>query len=480
MRRPRSSRASTGSSGHSILRLLLAVGVLLTGLGIGAGTASAHRFDESYLYLDVGDTTLTGRVEMPFGDLRTVFGYELTGDPDAQLAELEADLDTLQAYAAERTAIGADGVIWPLSFDGIELLDDDDVGPDGRGYAILPFAAEVGSAGVPQVLEITFTPFLTEIENRNNITLVANDWKRGVVEEEANELLFHTLDAPSGTIDLGDPSQWRNFRTSIDLGVDHIRTGPDHIFFVMVLLLPSVLVLVAGAWRPAERFGSSLLRVVIVATMFTIAHSVTFTLAGLDLLPLPPSKLVETLIALSIAAAALHNIKPIFGHREWAIAFVFGLFHGMGFAGLVADLDISRSTQLVSLLGRNVGIEIGQLIIILMTFPMLFLLRRTRAYLPLFWTASGALAILSLTWVYERVAEVEVGVNEWVDRVILWPRSLYVMIALTALAGVYHLVERRAGRLLPTASEHASGSDDRTFDDSDDSDDEIEPEPATV
>lgn len=436
------------------------------------GSASAHRFDESYLYLDVGDASLSGRIEMPYGDLRTVFDLELTGDADGVYAELESNLDELQAYAAANTSIGADGSTWQLEFNGLELLDEDDLG-GGRGYAILPYRVVLGAGDVPRVLDVTFTPFLAEIPNRTNITLIANDWQRGVVEEEANELLFHTLDSPSGTIDLGDPDQWLNFRRSIELGVDHIRTGPDHIFFVMVLLLPSVLLLVAGAWRAADRFSRSLVRVVIVATMFTVAHSITFTLAGLDVLPLPPSKVVETLIALSIAAAALHNIRPIFGHREWAIAFVFGLFHGMGFAGLVQELDINRTTQLVSLLGRNVGIEIGQLVIIVITFPTLFLLRRTRVYLPLMYATSLALAALSLTWVYERVSENEVGINGLVDRVILWPRSLWVMTAVTGVAAVIYVVERRRDELLPTASAYAAAQttdDDASNEESDQAD----------
>ena len=302
---------------------------------------------------------------------------------------------------------------------------------------------------VPQLLEATFTPFLAEIPDRNNITLVSNDWRRGVFEEETNELLIHTADSPSGEIDLGDSSQWQNFRASIDLGVDHIRTGPDHVFFILALLLPAVLVLVASRWRPSPSFGYSLLRIVVVATMFTIAHSITFTLAGLDYLPLPPSKLTETVIALSIALAALHNLRPIFGHREWLFAFVFGLFHGMGFAGLIEELDINRSTQLVSLLGRNVGIEIAQLIIILLTFPLLFLLRRTRVYMPAFTIVSVGLAVVSGIWVIERVFEVDLRVSAAVDAALEWPRSLWVMLGLTAIAAVYQEYERRAGRLLP-------------------------------
>ncbi len=417
-----------------------------------AGTASAHRNDESYLYLDVGNETLVGRAELTYPDLREVLGFELTGTPDEQLAELEGRYDEIIEYTQARTSLGDESVTWPLSFDGIELLFEKDVAENGTGYAIFPFVVQLPTAEVPQVIEASFTPFLEEIDDRNNIVLVSNDWQRGVIDQETNELAILTADSPSATIDLGDPSQWKNFRASIDLGVDHIRTGPDHIFFVFVLLLPSVLV-IAGSWKPAPSFRQSLLRVIIVATMFTIAHSLTFTLAGLDILPLPSSKIVEALIALSIAAAALHNIKPIFGHREWSIAFVFGLFHGMGFAGLVQDLDIDRTTQLFSLLGRNVGIEIGQLIIILITFPGLFLLRRTRAYLPMMYLASVGLAVMAMLWVVERLFEVDMGFNDLVDKVLLWPRSLYAVIVLTVLVAIYRQIEAKAGRLIPLPTE---------------------------
>ena len=430
-------------------RLLFIITTAIAVLLALPNPASAHRNDESYLYLDVGDRSLSGRVELPYPDLRSEFGFELEGTPDELRAEIESELDFLQTYAADETSIGVDGETWDMTFEGYELLFEESSGPNGLGYVVLPFVVDLTRSSVPQVLDVTFTPFLDEIDDRNNITLVANDWKRGVFDEETNELLLHTSGSPTGEVDLGDSSQWKNFRTSIDLGVDHIRTGPDHVFFVLALLLPAVLILVAGAWRPSPSFGYSLLRIVLVATMFTIAHSITFTLAGLDYLPLPPSKLVETIIALSIAAAALHNLRPVLGHREWLLAFVFGLFHGMGFAGLVESLDIDRSTQLVSLLGRNVGIEIAQLVIIFVTFPLLFVLRRTRIYMPLFYAISIGLAVLSMVWVVERIFELDLKVNRGVDFVLEWPRALYAMAALTLLAGAYYWWEDRHGRLLP-------------------------------
>jgi hypothetical protein len=163
---------------------------------------------------------------------------------------------------------------------------------------------------------------------------------------------------------------------------------------------------------------------------------------------------------LSIALAALHNLFPVLGHREWLLAFVFGLFHGMGFAGLVEELDISRTTQLVSLLGRNVGIEIAQLIIIAITFPTLFLLRRTRVYMPLFVVSSIVLAVVSSIWIVERVFERDLGINRFVDAALEWPRALWVMVVVTALAAVYQGVERRAGRLLPVGERDTDASPD--------------------
>jgi len=458
-------------------RLLLLLLPALVVLG-DVGAAEAHRNDESYLYLDVGDAALNGRVEMPYPDLREVFGLEIAGTGEEVRVEIEANLDLLQRYAADNSSIGAQGAVWPMTFEGYDLLEEGPVGDNGLGYVILPYTTELPEPEVPQVLEVTFTPFLAEIPDRNNITLVSNDWKRGVFEDEANELLVHSASAPSGTIDLGDSSQWQNFRASIDLGVDHIRTGPDHVFFILVLLLPAVLVLVATRWRPSPSFGYSLLRIVIVATMFTIAHSITFTLAGLDYLPLPPSKLTETVIALSIALAALHNLRPIFGHREWLFAFVFGLFHGMGFAGLIEELDINRSTQLVSLLGRNVGIEIAQLIIIVLTFPLLFLLRRTRVYMPAFTIVSIGLAIVSSIWMIERIFEQDLRINRAVDAALEWPRAFWVMLGLTALAAIYQEYERRAGKLLPVA-EHDSVRGVEPAED-EDVQDEHDEEPAPV
>ena len=431
-----------------VLGLLLVA--IVAGLAPTAGTASAHRNDESYLYLDIGDADLRGTVQMPYPDIRQVLGLELAGTADEVDAEIEANLALLQRYAGDRTAIGAAGETWDVTFDGFSVLEDADVPEDGLGYAILPFVVDLEGAAVPQLIELEFTPFLEEIADRNNIGLISNYWEGGFIGGEANELVVFSSGSPTGVIDLSNASQWNNFRASIDLGVDHIRTGPDHIFFIFVLLLPAVLILVGRVWYPAPTFAGSLWRVFVVATMFTIAHSITFTLAGLDILPLPPARLTETVIALSIVIAALHNLRPIFGHSEWAIAFVFGLFHGMGFAGFVEQLEINNTTKLVSLLGRNLGIEFGQVVIIFLALPALYILSRTRFYRPFFVVTTVLLASISLIWVFERALDLDAGISRFVDAAVVWPRSLLLCILATVVTAVIYEWERRNGRLIAT------------------------------
>lgn len=412
----------------------------------GAPTAGAHAGNQSYVYLDVTNSSLSGRVEFPFGDLRTVFGIDLDGmsRPEA-LAALTAKGDALRAYAAAHFSVGAGGTAFPTTFDGVELLE----GASFVEYVVLPFTSDLGGTSPPRVLDVRFDPFFDEIPGRDALLLIGNNWKAGVIDNPDEVLLKFDPGTRTQPVDLGEQAWWKSIAASIGLGLNHIRTGPDHILFVLVLLLPSVLMYRQGTWEPSGTFGGGLWRVLKIATMFTVAHSITFTLAGLDLLPLPPAKFVESVIAASIAAAALHNLRPVLPNKEWAIAFAFGLFHGLGFASLVSGLEVPKTTQLVSLLGRNVGIEIGQAIVILLTFPALHLARRTRLYRPAFLVGSTAMAAVAVGWMIERIAEVDLGINTIVDKIVGFPRSIAVAAVLIAIAAAIHWNEKRAGRLLP-------------------------------
>ena len=428
-------------------RLALGLAVIAGGFWSSAEPASAHSGLSTYLYLDITDTTLGGRIEMPVPDLRTVFGFTLDGPDDVILDELAQGEAQIDAYLEEHFEIGADGVRYDKEFETPDLFYSN-AAEESDNYIVVEFAVDVPTPEVVRRLDITFDPFFDEVPGRDALLLIGNDWKGGVIENEREWLLAFTGGERTHTVDLGNTGWFKTFREAITLGVNHIRTGPDHILFILVLVLPSVLVF-TKRWKPAKSFRSALWRVSKVVTMFTVAHTITFSLAGLEVLPLPPTKVVEAIIAISIAVAALHNLKPIAVNREWLIAFCFGLFHGMGFASLVEGLDIDRSTQLIALAGRNVGIEIGQTAVVLLMFPALFLLRRTRYFRPFFVVSSIGLAVISLGWMIERIFEVDLKVSRAVEPLVDWPKSVaYVMVFSAICLGAF-LVERAGNRLIP-------------------------------
>ena len=410
--------------------------------------AAAHSGEESYVYLDIYDDTVEGRVEFPISDVNEVLGLDIPEDEAGAAPAVEANLGTLQRYAAEHLSIGDASSEWPLVFDGYSLLEI-----AAGSYVILEFEVDRTFSPVPREFSATYDGILHAKPERNALLIIGTDWGSGTFNNEASELLRYTPDSTTQAVNLGDTSFWKGVSGVIGLGVEHIRIGTDHILFILALVLPAVLVLQRPeGWKPAPGFGASLWRVLKIVTMFTVAHTITLTLGGLGIVEFPAA-FVETVIALSIALAALHNIVPQFANKEWLIAFGFGLFHGFGFAGLLSDLGLTQSRRIVSLLGFNIGIEIGQAIIILLIFPSLYLLRRTRFYLGAMYVGSGVLTVVAAGWALDRALGIDLNVDVLVDRVVLWPRSLVLISLLTAVAIATLLIERDRGRLLPVAGD---------------------------
>jgi hypothetical protein len=183
---------------------------------------------------------------------------------------------------------------------------------------------------------------------------------------------------------------WDFFR----LGFQHILEGIDHVLFVLSLLL---------VFR-------SLKETLKLITFFTVAHSITLLLAGAEILTLP-STIVEPLIAFSIAYVALTSVflgkrYPFFARRggKGLSVFLFGLFHGLGFAGLLQDLAIPREHFLNALISFNVGVEAGQMLILAIALPFIVIFRTSRWYPTVIRVLAVLISIVAIYWVFERIA----------------------------------------------------------------------------
>jgi hypothetical protein len=233
---------------------------------------------------------------------------------------------------------------------------------------------------------------------------------RGLVRvRRASETVTGVLgpDRPRLEIQFAQPSRMRQFLDYGREGVWHIWIGIDHVLFLLSLLLPAVLLHGARGWEPAPRFAAVFWDVFKVVTAFTVAHSITLSLAALAVIQLP-SRLVESVIALSVMLAALNNLKPVVLGRRWAVAFGFGLVHGFGFASVLADLGLPRDALLLALVGFNLGVEAGQLAIVCAFLPAAFLSRRGWAYRRLvFAGGSAAIAVVAAIWMAERVFDLK-------------------------------------------------------------------------
>jgi len=133
-----------------------------------------------------------------------------------------------------------------------------------------------------------------------------------------------------------------------------------------------------------------------------LAHSITLSLAAFDILRLP-GRLTESIIAASIIVAALNNVFPWVNEARWRIAFAFGLLHGFGFAAVLSEMGLPQGARLVSLVAFNLGVEVGQLAVVVAVMPVAYLLRATKFYqrglMP--W-GSTAIASLALVWFVQR------------------------------------------------------------------------------
>jgi len=191
-------------------------------------------------------------------------------------------------------------------------------------------------------------------------------------------------------------------------GVRHILTGYDHVLFLLCLLLPSVLRRTPAGWQPVERLAQAVWPVAGIVTAFTVAHSITLALAALKLVSLSPA-FIEPAIAVTIILAALDNVLPIFPVRRVVVAFFFGLIHGFGFASVLAELNLPRADFAWALLQFNLGIEAGQLAIVLVATTVLFTLRRWPGYARVVIGGGPAVAIaIGALWFIERTANVSI------------------------------------------------------------------------
>lgn len=353
--------------------------------------AAAHKPSDSYLALETRDAIVDVQWDIALRDLDFAIGLDADQDGAITWDELRARHADIAAYAVARLTVAGDGDACPMAVR--EHLVDEHT--DG-GYAVLRLRATCSAP--PAALRIGYRLFFDLDGQHKGLARIAH--------AGGTQGAIFSADHREQVIQLASPGAWSQFRDYVRHGVWHIWIGFDHILFLLSLLLPAVLVRTTQTWAPASSFRVSGIEVLRVVTAFTVAHSITLTLAAFDTVTLP-SRLVEAAIAASVVLAALNNVWPVIATQRWAMAFAFGLIHGFGFASVLADLGLPDGSRLAALLAFNVGVELGQLAIVVAFLPLAWWLRGRWVYRRLVFVAgSMAVAALAAAWFVERAFDV--------------------------------------------------------------------------
>jgi hypothetical protein len=331
--------------------------------------AFAHKPSDSYLTIrgDEKSTDLAVRWDIALRDLDYVLELDRDGNGALTWGEVRTREGDIVKYATERLALTAGDKACAWQAAAPMQLDHHS---DGT-YAVLSLTAKCEDFGHGLKMKYSLL-FDVDPSHRGLVQWIAPG------STGAQALVFGTDNAEQ-TLALQAQSAWQTLGQYLKDGMWHIWIGYDHILFLLSLLLPAVLVRVKDDWQPAASLNRSLLEVLKVVTAFTLAHSITLSLAALQVISLP-SRIVESTIAASVVFAALNNLRGTIEKKRWVMAFVFGLVHGFGFASVLADLGLPQGALALALVGFNLGVEVGQMAIVVAFVPIAFALRRTLFY----------------------------------------------------------------------------------------------------
>jgi len=363
----------------------LLVTVLMLGYAVATPTAQAHWADQAAAEVVVSGATTRVTLTVPTA-LLAVAGGDRNGRLSAE--EIRAHQDDLRRFLDER--IRLHGRYQTPGGAAVEEAGTLTVEP---GTSTLTAAGVAGLAPAThttltllyawrapiEALTMRYDLFVPNISTASCLATILEG-------RQVRNVVF-TPEHRETTIAFGRTPVWQAIGGFVTLGIEHILTGYDHILFLLSLLM----------------LGGSLRSLVKIVTAFTVAHSVTLSLAVLNIVALP-SRWVESAIALSIVYVASENVwrGSASLRMRWLVTFGFGLVHGLGFASALQEMHLPQADVAASLVGFNLGVEIAQLAVVALAYLALDALRN-RTWAPSFrqWV-SVATALVGVFWFVQR------------------------------------------------------------------------------
>ncbi len=364
-----------------------------------AATVWAHKASDAYLQLAGGDSGLTVRVDVALRDLDAVVDIDADGNGQLSWGEVRSAWPAIDAYA--KAHLQVDGCPLGAPSQALERRAD-------GVYAALTFASPCVLKAEPVIRYTAFADVDPTHRGIARISMPGREALVRVLDPRQPAVLGALAAADAGASAAGSAAApvAQAAAGFLREGVHHIVTGYDHVLFLLCLLFPAVMRRSGRGWQPLPTLREAVWPVIGIVTAFTLAHSITLALAALKWVSLP-SSFIEPAIAVTIILAALNNIWPIFGGRVVLVTFAFGLLHGFGFASVLGELNLPTLQFAWALLQFNLGLELGQVLIVLVAVSIMFVARNSARYVPVVIRGgSTAAMVIAVLWFIERTADV--------------------------------------------------------------------------
>lgn len=359
-----------------MIRTIVQIFLLFVATSLPVSEALAHAKGENYVWINVENDFISGRFEIRREDLKSKLGIDVDAMGESRLEGARASQSAVHDYLGAHFSISDSTGEFTLEFADAGLFDGDN--------EFIQYPYRIQALPADNKITVKSTIFLTPellSSDRLHRSVIVVEYNKvaGTEYGEENVALVFGPGVTEREIDLANPPvvlEWRDF---LEQGLLHIAIGLDHVIFIVLILLTVVLRRESGRWVGQPGFGAVLWKALKVITTFTVAHSVTLSLAALGLVSFNTTA-IEIIIALSILVLAIANLLPVSTVHGLVLIFVFGLFHGLGFASVMGDLQFRTVLMERILVLFNVGVEIGQILIAIAVLPLLYLMRNHLGY----------------------------------------------------------------------------------------------------
>jgi hypothetical protein len=372
----------------------------------------------------------------------------INGIASIPIAELENAINNkdsirikayLKHYFYKHIKARSNHTIWKVSIDSIDFETNTDKIVGRYEEVKVYFSLFPPQEELLRNFTFLYDAVVHQVITHSILVILSEDWQNGIHQEvEKRELGVINYNVVNSkifplNISLQKGSKWKGFYSMIQMGILHIKDGTDHLLFLITLLLPSFLITNKNTRSTYAGFKIGFYRTIKLITAFTLGHSITL-MAGAVNLFLIPTQLIEVLIAFSILVSAIHCIIPFFFHREYIVAIGFGFIHGLAFSQALQFLQLEKIDLIISVLGFNLGIEIMQLLIIIITIPWFALLSQTIFFISVKNMLAVCISIASIGWIIQRLNDKPNFLSDIVNKLLLNSIWLIILIAIISIA----------------------------------------------